>query len=155
MNGFGSTRSASLPYLLHSSIIMCRLTANEPKKRDQLFPPSPALLAPLLHLSKLWAPIALPKGGRREEAGAVLSAAQLSGTAQLAAQAHCLSVSFQVTSINILFHPCQVPGPHLHPQPPLPLGLASFPRTNVLFLALMDILALQPLLHTRLNTMPI
>lgn len=30
---FGSTRSASLPYLLRSSIIMCRLTANEPKKK--------------------------------------------------------------------------------------------------------------------------
>lgn len=130
-------------------------TANEPKKGGGLSPPTPTLLAPLLHLSKLWAPIALPKGGQREKAGDALSAAQLSGTARLAARAHCLSMSFQVTSINILFHPCQVPGPHLHPQPPLPLGLAGFPRTNVLFLALMDVLALQPLLHTRLNTVPV
>lgn len=111
-------------------------TANEPKRNDQLSPPTPALLAPLLHLSKLWAPIALPKGGWRESV-AVLSAAQLSGTAWLAAQAHCLSASFQVTSINILSHPCQVPGPHVHPQPPLPLGLASFPR-NKCFISPID-----------------
>lgn len=45
-------------------------TANEPKS-DQLSP-TPALLAPLLHLSKLWAPIALPKEDG-EKAGAVLS----------------------------------------------------------------------------------
>lgn len=127
-------------------------TANEPKKSDQLSPPTPALLAPLLHLSKLWAPIALPKGGWREKAGAVLSAAQLSGWQLRLIASPCLFKSQPSTSFS---HPCQVPGPHLHPQPPLPLGLASFPRTNVLFLALMDILALQPLLHTRLNTMPI
>ena len=45
----------------------------------------------------------------------MLSAAQLSGTAWLAAQAHCLSVSFQVTSINILFSPLSGPWP---PPPP-------------------------------------
>lgn len=38
------------------------LTANEPKKKYQLSPPTPALLAPLLHLSKLWAPTSLPWG---------------------------------------------------------------------------------------------
>lgn len=37
--------------------------------------------------------------------GRLLSAAPLPGTAQLEAQAHCLSVSFQATSINILFPP--------------------------------------------------
>ena len=92
--------------------------ANEPKRAGGLSPPTPTLLAPLLHLSKLWAPIALPKGGQREKAGDVLSAAQLSGTAQLAAQAHCLSMSFQVTSINILFSPLS--GPWAPPPPSAP-----------------------------------
>lgn len=98
-------------------------------------------------------PALFPGRGLRERARDMPSAAQLSGSAQLEAQAHWLSISFEVTSINSLFSPCHVPGPHLHPQPTL--ALACFPWTKVLFLTLMDILALQPLLHTGLNTIPV
>ena len=153
---FGSTISASLPYLLRSSIIMCRLTANEPKKKgtSSLLQLQPCLpLSCTCQSSGHQSPCPREDGERRQGPCCQPRSCLAQPGWQLRLIASpCLFKSHPSTSFS---HPCQVPGPHLHPQPPLPLGLASFPRTNVLFLALMDILALQPLLHTRLNTMPI
>lgn len=80
------------------------LAANKPKKvlalsfRLSIACPSPA---PVNALGTYL--LALGEGGGRT--GHKLSAAPLSGTAQLEAQAHCLAISFQATSINILFSP--------------------------------------------------
>lgn len=135
-------------------------TANEPKKKKKwwwgaLSPPTPALLALscTCQSSGHQSPCPREDSGRRQGTCCQPPSCLAQPGWQLRLIASpCLFKSHPSTSF---FHPCQVPGPHLHPQPPLPLGLAGFPQTNVLFLALMDILALQPLLHTRLNTMPI
>lgn len=90
--------------------------------------------------------------GRRERAVDLLSAAQLSGTAQLDAWAHCLSSLFTSYPSTPLFHPVRFLAPTPAPSPPP--GWARFPRTKVFFLALMDILARQPLSHTGWNPNP-
>lgn len=151
---FGSTRSASLPYLLCSSIIMCRLPMSQKETTSSLLQLQPCLpLSCTCQSSGHQSPCPKEDGERRQgpccQPPSCL--AQPGWQLRLIASPR-LFKSHPLTSFS---HPCQVPGPHLHPQPPLPLGLASFPRTNVLFLPLMDILALQPLLHTRLNIMPI
>lgn len=79
-----------------------------------------------------------PEGGLRERAGDRLSAAQLSGPAQLEAQAHCLSVSFQVIPINILFSPLSCPWPLPRPSAPrLPPWIGRLPL-NTCFISCLD-----------------
>lgn len=106
------------------------LTANKTRKKSTS---SLLQLQHCLHLSKFCVPISLPWGrAEGEDRGHAISAAQPSGAAQLSAtaqlkvQVHCLSISFQVTSINILFSPCQVPGLHPHLQPSLDWQLSLY-----------------------------
>ena len=151
---FGSMRSASLSYSLLSSIIMCLLPMSQKGRGGSLLQlPHCLPLSCTCQSSGHQSPCPREDRGRRQGTCCQPPSclAQPSWQLRLIASP-CLFKSHPSTSF---FHPCQVPVPHLHPQPPLPLGLAGFPRTNVLFLALMDILALQPLLNTRLNTMPI
>lgn len=91
-----------------------------------------------------------PSRGRRQRAGDLLSAAQLSGTAQLDARAHGLSSVFTSEPSTPLLHPVRFPAPISAPSPP---RRARFPSTKVFFLALMDVLARQPH-HTGDGTQP-
>ena len=132
------------------------LKASKPNQRYalSLLRLQPSLNHPL-HLSELRTPISLPRwraGGRGQPAG-VLSAAQLSGTAQLDAQAHCLSSLFTSHPSTPLFHPVRFLAP-TSPHPSPPPGLACLPPTKVFCLAWMDVLALQPLSHAGLSATP-
>lgn len=153
VNGFWFHRGVPTSYLLCSSIIMCRSPMSQ-KETTSLSSnsssacPSPAPVKALGTTGPAQRRMEREGRGRAVSRPAVWhSPAGSSGSLP--------SASFQVTSINILSHPCQVPfGPHVHPQPPLPwVGQLS---SNKCFISSIDgYLGIAALLHTRLNIMPI
>lgn len=122
------------------------LAMGKPRRQSALSPSAPASLTLPLHLSEPCAPTSLPQQ-RAEAEGrglAVSGPAVWHGPAGRSGSWPLLC--FHIRTVNTPSSPCQIPCPHLRPQPtpPCPPRWARFPSTKVFFLALMDVLARQP-----------